>query len=190
MVGISPIGGAFPAGCQPSGGFELKIRFRIVVTVVVTLLVCAGLGPVAFATSPSDPPPSPTAPVIGTLDGPTKAKNDGITLKTHGDTKVATFELTYPVGSFSGWHYHPGIVIAVVKSGTVVRRVGCRSKTFTAGESFTEVDPHYVSNYYTSTDDSKAAPAILEITQIYPADAPSRRIEAKAPHCRHGVTTG
>ena len=75
---------------------------------------------VAFATPASNPPPPPNpgSLVFGQLDGKTKAKNDGIELRTRDDTNVAVFELTYPVGSFSGWHSHPGIVIATVKSGS------------------------------------------------------------------------
>lgn len=123
------------------------------------------------------------------MDAHTKARHDGISFETKGDTKVATFELTYPIGPNSGWHSHPGIVIAVVKTGTVTRQVGCRVKKFTAGDSFTEVKPHFVSNFYTNAATVDATAAVLEITQIFPADAPSRRIEESAPACPHGVTT-
>ena len=87
---------------------------------------------------------------------------------------MATFTLTYPPGAYSGWHSHPGIVVAVVKSGTVLRQVGCRKETFTVGDSFTEVGTHRVSN-------PETVDAVLEITQIYPSDAPARRIEQTDP---------
>ena len=64
------------------------------------------------------PTPTPDSLVFGQLDGKTKAKNDGIELHTRDDTNIAVFELTYPIGSSSGWHSHPGIVIATVKSGS------------------------------------------------------------------------
>jgi hypothetical protein len=67
---------------------------------------------------------------------PMKVSQDGIELKTKSETTVTTFDLTYPPGSFSGWHSHPGIVIVVVKSGTVIRQTGCDAgETFTVGDT-------------------------------------------------------
>lgn len=128
---------------------------------------------------------TPANVVVGTLDGPQKAKQDHVSLKVKKDTTVRTFELTYNVGGYSGWHKHPGIVIAVVKSGTVVRQVGChKPETFTAGQAFTEVKPHFVKNFYTDAKQPGAVPAVLEITQIFPAgDLP--REEVDPPVCKH-----
>ena len=89
--------------------------------------------------------------------------------------------MRYPAGSFSGWHSHPGVVIALVRSGTVQRQSGCVVETFTAGQAFTEVGDHYVTNPGT-TD------AILEITQVYPASFEKNRYEAEAPTCPQGLT--
>jgi hypothetical protein len=80
-------------------------------------------------------------------------------------------------------------VIATVKSGSVKRQVGCTVQTFTAGDSFTEVEPHFVSNVYTDPAQPDAVPAVLEITQLYPGDDPTvRRFDAPAPACPHGVS--
>ena len=102
---------------------------------------------------------------------------------------MATFELNYPLGSFSGWHKHPGIVIAVVRSGAVWRQVGCTATKFSQGESFTEVAPHYVKNFYENSKKDGAKPAVLEITQLYPTGTdPTRlRIDQEAPRCPYGV---
>ncbi|MDT0166412.1 hypothetical protein Q9R32_12685 [Actinotalea sp. AC32] len=115
----------------------------------------------------------------GSTTGPTKAKQDGVELKTQArPTTVTTFDLTYPAGSWSGWHAHPGIVVVVVKSGTVVRETPCESETFTAGDAFTEVGPHNVTNPGTE-------PAILAITRIYPTDRTAEpRIDLPEPACR------
>jgi quercetin dioxygenase-like cupin family protein len=169
------------------------MRFKPAALLITSavLLGCLSVGSVAIATPVSDPPPSatPGSLVFGQLDGKTKAKNDGVELRTRDDTNVAVFELTYPVGSSSGWHSHPGIVIATVKSGSVKRQVGCTVQTFTAGDSFTEVEPHFVSNVYTDPAQPDAAPAVLEITQLYPGDDPTvRRFDAPAPACPHGVS--
>jgi hypothetical protein len=150
---------------------------------VVLCSLTAGSG--AFATPPTGnpDPPKGTPPVVGTLPAHTVARQDGISLRVRRDTTVRTFTLTYPVGSSSGWHSHPGIVVAVVESGTVVRQVGCRRETFTAGDSFTEVAPHRVSNRYRRTSQPGAVPAVLSITQLYPKDAPAARVEQDPPHC-------
>ncbi|NOJ61159.1 hypothetical protein [Arthrobacter sp. 260] len=133
---------------------------------------------VATATPGSGSSPS-TPLVIGTLDGPQKTKGDGIEFKTKKDVAVLDFELTYLPLGYSGWHEHPGIVIATVKSGQVERQLGCGpAQTFTVGETFTEVGPHFVSNASTTT------PAVLSITQIVPAaDVNARRIDLPAPTC-------
>ncbi len=143
-------------------------------------LVLCGMaaGAAADPVPAADPPPAPGATDIwaGTLPGPAKAKQDGVTLRTKDDTTVRMFTLTYPAGSDSGWHAHPGIVLAVVRSGTVVRQAGCRIETFSAGDSFTEVGPHDVRNLGTE-------PAVLSITQVFPVgDQP--RLPADPPVCR------
>ena len=178
----------------------MKMRMKIAVG-AIAVVASGAIGTVAMATPPSGTKPyeslpatsrTPPGAITGTLDGPAKAKNDGIELKINGDTQVATFELNYPPGSFSGWHKHPGIVIAVVRSGAVWRQVGCTATKFTAGESFTEVAPHYVWNVI---DDPKVDPepegatAKLEITQLYStrADATKLRIDQPAPRCPYGI---
>jgi quercetin dioxygenase-like cupin family protein len=88
---------------------------------------------------------------------------------------VRTFALTYPAGADSGWHQHPGIVIAVVSEGSVTRRSGCKTETFKKGDSFTEVGPHDVTN-------PGAVRAVLSITQILPKGAPTR-LPADPPVC-------
>jgi quercetin dioxygenase-like cupin family protein len=162
------------------------VKRALALTSGATLLFCGLAGSTADATPGTGTTPSNQ--VIGTLSGPTKAKNDGITFKTKEDVKVRTFTLTYDVGGRSGWHQHPGIVIATVVSGTVVQRVGCDERNlWTAGQSFTEVAPHYVRNLYRSQT-SDAVPAVLSITQIYPATyEPSElREDLPAPHCDAG----
>jgi len=157
---------------------------RTALAVIATVLLTTGA--VALVTTAVATPGSgdtvATGSITGLLDDsdghrPFKAQQDGVKLMSHGATNVTTFDLTYPPGSFSGWHSHPGIVIAVVRSGEVVRQSGCRSETFGPGDAFTEVGPHHVSN---ATD----APAVLSITRIYPtADAATPRIDEPAPVC-------
>jgi hypothetical protein len=115
---------------------------------------------------------------VGALDGRINIKQDGIQLKIqHDDSIVREFDLTYPVGTFSGWHRHPGLVIAVVQSGTVKRQFDdCVVSTFTVGQAFYEVGDHFVWN------PDPAVPAVLKITQILPADlSPREESEQQCP---------
>lgn len=159
----------------------MKRRTRIAGAVTLALACTIGLGTVASAT-PGSGNVVPTDAASGILDGsdrgPTKVKQDGIELKTKSETEITTFDLTYPPGSFSGWHSHPGIVLVVVKTGSVVRQTGCDDgEVFTVGDAFTEVGPHYVSNPGTEE-------AVLSITRIYPADDDrGTRIDEPAPVC-------
>jgi quercetin dioxygenase-like cupin family protein len=152
----------------------VNLKTRAIVTASVVLFSGATFGAVAIGAEPSNLPPTASVPVIGTIDGRTQIRQNGIELKTKSSTKVATFTLTYSPGAYSGWHSHPGIVVAVVKSGTVLRQVGCRTEKFGVDDAFTEVGTHQVSN-------RGSVDAVLEITQIYPADAPTRRIEQTDP---------
>lgn len=157
------------------------MRRVLALTIASALLFCGLAGSTATATPGKGT--TPTNDVTGTLAGPARPSQDGVTLTTRGDTKVRQFTLTYAVGAYSGWHQHPGIVVATVVSGTIVQQVGCRERhTWTAGQSFTEVAPHYVRNFY-RTGDANAVPAVLAITQIYPADAPAVREDLPAPAC-------
>lgn len=158
----------------------MRKRTTITGAVVVALACTTGLGTIAFAT-PGSGNVVQTDVASGTLDGtdrgPAKVTQDGVELKTKSETQVTTFDLTYPPGSFSGWHSHPGIVIVVVKSGSVLRQTDCGpGSLFEVGDAFTEVGPHYVTN-------PGSEPAVLSITRVYPASATAARIDEPAPVC-------
>ncbi len=140
----------------------------------------------ATATATPTPTPAPAPAVSGTLDDsgrPTlRIRQDGVELRVRDESTVLTTELVYQPGQESGWHSHPGIVIAVVREGSVVRqsvdrRGRCVAETFGVGDAFYEVGPHFVSN-------PGDAPALLRITRIYPADMTTPRFEEDAPRCR------
>jgi len=148
----------------------------------VTVLALSGLvASTASATPPVYPTaPSPNPPPEATLAGPLTAKADGIKLKIRDDAVVRNFNLTYVPGANSGWHAHPGIVLAVVKAGTVYQKLPCqRAKKFTVGQAFTEAGPHFVEN-------RGEVNAELIITQIAPAGTvgPEFREDLPKPRCR------
>ena len=145
----------------------------------VALCSVLAAGTVAFAT-PGVNAPAPENLVVGLLDGPSRAKQDGVSLKVKDDTTVRMFTLTYKPGANSGWHSHPGIVVALVESGTVTRQTvkHCRPQTFHAGDVFTEVEGHFVAN------PSATENAVLRITQFFPAGSDPLRVDIPVAPCK------
>jgi quercetin dioxygenase-like cupin family protein len=158
----------------------MRARSALVGSAILAVAASGLVGSSAFATPPGGVTIlDPTVPVKAQLAGPVKAKANGISLKTKGDIVVRDFLLTYNPGASSGWHKHPGIVVATVQSGSVQRTLACGApQTFTAGQAFVEVGVHRVKNI-TST------PATLAITQMVPADTPPTgfRIDEDRPTC-------
>jgi quercetin dioxygenase-like cupin family protein len=53
---------------------------------------------------------------------------------------VVQQKITYAPGGFSGWHSHPGVVLAVLLSGTITRyTTDCAHTTYNAGQTFVEL---------------------------------------------------
>jgi quercetin dioxygenase-like cupin family protein len=104
---------------------------------------------------------------------------DRIKFQTKDPADVATFSVTYDPGGYSGWHTHPGILLVLVQSGSVVRQVGCTSHTYGAGEAFIESDEQPAGQVRNA---SAGIPAVLSVTQVVPAGS-KRRVEADAPDC-------
>jgi quercetin dioxygenase-like cupin family protein len=147
-----------------------------------TLVAVAALGAApATATPPVGPPSSSPAPVLEyTAAAKVDARSDHVRLKVPKGGVVRDFTLTYKPGDSSGWHEHPGVVLATVVSGTVYRTLPCRrAERFTAGQVFVEVGPHYVAN-------RDAVDAVLSITQIAPKGTTGAgfREDLPEPACR------
>jgi quercetin dioxygenase-like cupin family protein len=57
-----------------------------------------------------------------------------------GPATVTARQLLIPPGEVGAWHYHPGLLISVVKRGTVTIEDGCGGEeTFTAGQAFEQI---------------------------------------------------
>ncbi len=142
---------------------------RILAAALAGGLFLAGAGTAAAAIS--YPGSATVGELSGSTEGPIHVKSaDGVELKSRSGTNVATWELTYAPEREADWHSHPGIIIAVVKEGTVTRQVAlgngkCIEETFTKGDAFTEVEPHKVKN------PSTTEAAVLSITAIHATDS-------------------
>ncbi len=87
-----------------------RVRRSFVVATSEFLLV--GMAAVVSAT--------PGTGVSGTILAKGTSPN-GIVVSSREKTDVAVLEITIAPGGSTGWHYHDGQVIAVVKSGTLTR---------------------------------------------------------------------
>jgi hypothetical protein len=62
-------------------------------------------------------------------------------IKTRDASDVVVQQVTLQPGGFTGWHTHPGVVLAVVKAGTLTRYVAdCTYKTYRTGDAFIETE--------------------------------------------------
>jgi quercetin dioxygenase-like cupin family protein len=97
----------------------------------------------------------------------------GIALSSRGATEVTMSEITIAPGGSTGWHYHDGQVLAIVKSGTLTRTLAdCSTEVTPAGESFVEPagpqSPHVGRNLGTE-------PVVLLVAYVVPAGDPLAR---------------
>ncbi|MFD3946468.1 cupin domain-containing protein [Streptomyces sp. NPDC058579] len=102
-----------------------------------------------------------------------------------GRTDVVFRTVTLAPGDSTGWHHHPGQIIAVVQSGTLTRFLhDCSVETVSAGEAFVELagrrNRHIGHNFGTE-------PVVLYMTCLLPQGAPLA-IEAEAPDCALRLT--
>jgi quercetin dioxygenase-like cupin family protein len=106
--------------------------------------------------------------------------NDTIEVKNGGQTDVVVRHIVIEPGGSTGWHYHPGELIAVVHRGTLTRTLeDCSVQTDSSGQSFVEAagdrHPHVGRNLGTE-------PVELYVTYVIPAGAPLS-IDAADPGC-------
>jgi quercetin dioxygenase-like cupin family protein len=103
-------------------------------------------------------------------------------LQVQGDTDHYSQHLVLSPGGYSGWHSHPGVLIATVKSGQIdFYDADCRKRTIGPGKVYTEDDRvHAISN-------TGVVDADLYISYLVKHGAARRRDES-APAC--AVDTG
>jgi quercetin dioxygenase-like cupin family protein len=113
-----------------------------------------------------------------TLSESIQANDNRIKFQTKDPTDLVTQQVTFATGTNSGWHHHPGVILVLVKAGTVtVHDENCQTTAYSAGHAFIEggTEPMMVSNEGSET-------AIDVATQVAPAGSPFR-IEDDPPAC-------
>jgi quercetin dioxygenase-like cupin family protein len=131
---------------------------------------------------------TPSTLVTGTLANRVEANTNQVKLQTKGSTDVRVQQIAIAAGGNSGWHHHPGVVIATVATGAVTFTRNCSSTTYgpnlPAGSVFVESGD---SPGQASSVDG----ATLFVTFVAPhATPPVFRIEDTAPTCPAGMDGG
>jgi len=110
---------------------------RIIAAAFVAATVAAVVAGFSLGSASATPPIGATTVVLA------QGTNGAATaIPVNADADVVMAMNTFPPGSSSGWHSHPGGALVVVQSGqiTLYRSRGshCTSTTYTAGQSFFE----------------------------------------------------
>lgn len=89
----------------------------------------------ALAAAPSPSINFAARSTLGSLD----AENGGVEVHRDRSADHAVVGLTFPPGSSTGWHKHPGVVLVTIASGSIQHiDADCERETFQAGEGFVE----------------------------------------------------
>lgn len=117
-----------------------------------------------------------TTLVVADFDETVHWNSDRVKFQTKGATDVSVQRIVLSPGGFSGWHHHPGVVIAAVESGAVTfTQSDCSSKTYGPGLPDGEV---FVEGGDEPGQASSAGGATLYVTFIAPsANPPVFRID-------------
>jgi len=158
------------------------LRFAAAVAILALALVAA-LVMLPRDRATATPPWGVVAQLLarGTVARASHVRVAGIKLATRGPIDVATVHVTFQSGGSTGWHVHPGPALVTVKTGqlTLHRAKGCRSRTFSAGQTFLEYGPEDVN----LTRNETAAVTETVVTFLLPVGAPIT-VDAPAPDCQ------
>ncbi len=100
--------------------------------------------------SAASPPTMTATPIVEATIEEFTAKGDGIQAESvPGPADVALVKIVLGPGGSTGWHHHPGVVLAPVKAGAVTEYdAECHKTVYKAGEGFVESngEVHLVRN--------------------------------------------
>lgn len=167
---------------------RLQQHSRFLTAAVVTAavpLVAAGSASSAASSGSASAAAAPPPVVVellsrGTVDKPFEAKARGIELETKSRMDVAVVRVTYPPGSTSGWHTHPGPTVVTATKGTFRHMMSdCSRRTIKAGDTFIEKGPREVGVLRNVGDTT----AQIVITFFVPVGADPLTIPKPTPQC-------
>jgi quercetin dioxygenase-like cupin family protein len=108
--------------------------------ILLVALGVAALALVVGAALATPPKKATTTPITRATLGTFADQNAGIKVESQRTSAdVATVKVLLEPGGSSGWHHHPGVGLASVKSGTVtVYDEKCKKSVYKAGKGFLE----------------------------------------------------
>ena len=116
------------------------MKYRRIGAVAVVAVVGGAVTAIALAN-----PGTSTSTILAprsTLSESIQANDNRIKFQTKDPTDLVTQQVTFTTGTDSGWHHHPGVILVLVKSGTVtVHDENCQTKAYSAGQAFIEGGP-------------------------------------------------
>jgi hypothetical protein len=146
----------------------------------IVVAVIGTFAAVALASLPSNF--TATNLVTGYFANDVHQNSDRVKFQTKDPTDVRVQKIEIAAGGFSGWHHHPGVVIATVASGVVTfTESDCSSTDYGPGLPAGAV---FVEGGDESAQASSADGATIYATFVAPhADPPVFRIEDDPPPC-------
>ncbi len=148
----------------------------------LSVLLCGA----TVAMVPAAAAATPGSGVSGTVLGK-GTSNDTIEVENGGRTDVVFRHIVIEPGGSTGWHYHPGELIAVVHKGTLTRTLDdCSIQVNSAGQSL--VEPAGDRHVHLGRN-LGAEPVELYVTYVIPAGAPLS-IDANEPSCSRSAPDG
>ena len=169
--------------CLPNHFRSIAAVIGAGVVPLTAAVSASAAGPNGSATVPSAAPPPVTVELIsrGTVDAPFEAESAGIELETERVIDVAVVRVTYPPGSTSGWHTHPGPTVVTATQGTFTHVLAdCTRHSIAAGETFIEEGPQELG----TLRNTGSTTAEIIITFFVPTGADPLTVPAPAPPCR------
>jgi hypothetical protein len=165
---------------QPTSQIEEEgmNKRKSILVAAIGLAAVAVFSVTALATAGSGFHPDPNPALRGTLPNDIHLNADRIKFQTKGAADVGVQTITVDGGGNSGWHTHPGFVLAVLQKGSVSITVGCSTTTYTVGQSFYETGTTPII----ARNASATQEAIVRATYIVPKGSPTR-LEANPPTC-------
>ena len=153
-----------------------KLSFAIVGVAVIGTWAAVPLGSAGVGFHP-------TTLVTANIANNVKLNSDRVKFQTKGPTDVRVQMIVFAPGGYSGWHHHPGIVIATVASGEVkfTRGSSCSSTTYGPGRAAGSVFVEFGDDPGQAFSGSGAT---IYATFVAPhATPPVFRIEDNPPAC-------
>jgi len=132
---------------------RISVFLMAAVAVVTGTLACrdattpralsnTGIGEPSFTVADGFTPTVVGRGNIGTFHIQSKAGDYDAELKSHDNTDIVVANIVVAPGGHSGWHFHPGPALVVVKTGTITFYMGddptCSPRVHPAGTAFFE----------------------------------------------------